>query len=140
MTAEFGDGFSKPSLSRMTRLAEVFPDQQIVAALSKQLSWSHFIEIIPLKDGLQRDFYADMCRLERWSVRTLRDKVRGMLFERTALSKKPAALVQKELAVLREEDRLTPDLVFRDPYFLTFLGLADTYSEEDLELAILRDR
>ena len=62
-----------------------------------------------------------------------------MLFERTALSRKPDELAEQELAELRDEDRLTPDLVFRDPYFLDFLGLKDTYSEKDLEAAILRE-
>lgn len=89
---------------------------------------------------LQRDFYAEMCRVERWSVRTLRQKIASMLFERTALSKKPAELARKELDALRQEDTPTPDLVFRDPYLLTFLGLSDTYSETDLELAILNRR
>jgi len=139
LTEEFGNGFSRPNIFRMVRFAEVFPDSQIVSTLSRQLGWSHFLEIIPLQDDLQRDFYAEMCRVERWSVRTLRAKVRGMLFERTALSKKPTQLARKELAALRQEDTLTPDLVFRDPYLLNFLGLADTYSEADLEQAILRE-
>jgi predicted nuclease of restriction endonuclease-like (RecB) superfamily len=80
-----------------------------------------------------------MCRLEQWSVRTLQAKVQGMLFERTALSKKPEELARKELAALRDEDKMTPDLVFRSPYFLDFLGLSDTFSEKDLENSILRD-
>ncbi len=113
--------------------------KEIVSTLSQQLSWSHFVEIIPLKDDLQRDFYAEMCRIERWSVRTLRKKIDGMLYERTAISKKPEKLVKKELSALREADRLTPDLVFRDPYFLDFLGLKDTFSEKDLESFILRE-
>ncbi len=103
------------------------------------MSWSHFVEIIPLDDPLERDFYAEMCRFEGWRVRALRGKIGGMLFERTALSKKPAELAKQELAKLRDEDRLTPDLVFRDPYFLDFLGLKDTYSEKDFEAAILRE-
>ncbi|MGD0627527.1 MAG: PDDEXK nuclease domain-containing protein [Thermodesulfobacteriota bacterium] len=139
LVKDFGDGFSPPNLSRMVRLVEVFPDLNILSTLSKELSWSHFVEILPLKDDLQRDFYAEMCRIEKWSVRTLRQKIGGMLFERTALSKKPADLAKKELAALREEDKLTPDLVFRDPYFLNFLGLKDTYGEKDLEAAILRE-
>ena len=97
------------------------------------------MELLPLKKHLQRDFYAEMCRIERWSVRTLRRKIGGMLYERTALSKKPAKLAEMELKQLREEDKLTPDLVFRDPYFLDFLGLKGAYSEKDLETAILRD-
>ena len=120
-------------------LAEAFPDLEIVSALSKELSWSHFVEILPLKDVLKRDFYAEMCRLERWSVRMLRKKIDGMLFERTALSKKPEQLIRQELDALREEDKLTPDLVFRDPYLLGFLGLRDTFAEKDLEAAILRE-
>ena len=139
LTKEYGNGFSYSALTRMVRFAEIFPDTQIVATLSRQLSWSHFKEILPLKKPFQRDFYAEMCRVERWSVRTLRKKIDGMLYERTAISKKPEKLAKKELAALREEDRLTPDLVFRDPYFLDFLGLSDTFSEKDLESAILRE-
>jgi len=70
LVPEFGEGFSKRNLFRMIRFAEVFPNEQIVATLSQQLGWSHFVEIVPLKDELQRDFYAEMCRIERWSVRT----------------------------------------------------------------------
>ncbi len=92
--------------------------KEIIAALSQELGWSHFVELLPLGVPLQRDFYAEMCRIERWSVRTLRKKIQGMLFERTALSKKPAKLAAMELKQLREDDRLTPDLVFRDPYLL----------------------
>ncbi|MEA3222190.1 MAG: YhcG family protein, partial [Thermodesulfobacteriota bacterium] len=130
---------NEKNLRRMIQFAEVFPDKEIVVSLIRQLSWTHFIALIPLKDDLQRDFYAEMCRVERWSVRTLRKKIDGMLYERTAISKKPEKLIEKDLAALREEDRLTPDLVFRDPYFLDFLGLKDTYSEKDLETAILRE-
>ena len=139
LTKEYGNGFNYTALTRMVRFAEIFPDTQIVATLSQQLSWSHFKEILPLKKPFQRDFYAEMCRIERWSVRTLRKKIDGMLYERTAISKKPEKLVKKELSALREEDRLTPDLVFRDPYFLDFLGLKDTFSEKDLESSILRE-
>lgn len=139
LTEEFGKGFSTKALWRMVQLAESFPDAEIVAALSRQLSWSHFIELIPLDDSLKREFYAEMCRVERWSVRTLRQKIDGLLFERTAISKQPVEVIQHELAALRDEDRLTPDLVFRDPYFLDFLGLTGMYNEKDMEQAILRE-
>ena len=139
LTAEFGRGFSKQNLARMIRFAEVFPNSEIVSTLSRQLGWSHFIEIIPLDTELKRSFYAEMCRLERWSVRRLREKIGGMLFERTALAKKPELIAAQELELLRQNDQLTPDLVFRDPYLLDFLGLTDAYSERDLESAILRD-
>ncbi len=96
-------------------------------------------KIIYLDDPLKRDFYTEMCRLENWSTRTLQKKIQSMLFERTALSKKPDKLIRQELDALKADDKLTPDLVFRDPYVLDFLGLADTYSEKDLERAILRE-
>jgi len=139
LVPEFGEGFGQKNLRRMIQLAEVYPQREIVVTLSRQLGWSHFLAIIPLKDDLQRDFYAEMCRVERWSTRTLEKKIGGMLFERTGLSRKPAELARQELAALREEDKLTPDLVFRDPYVLDFLGLKDTYSEKDLESAIIRE-
>jgi len=139
LTAEYGKGFRRSNVFHMIRFAEVFDDLKIVQTLSGLLSWSHFIEIIYLKDPLQRQFYAEMARVERWSVRTLRQKIQGMLYERTAISRKPEELARQELEALQEEDRMTPDLVFRDPYLLDFLGLEDTYSERDLEAAILRE-
>ena len=107
--------------------------------MSAQLGWTHLRHIIYLDDPLKRDFYAEMCRIERWSTRTLEKKINGMLFERTALSKKPDELIRYELEELRAEDKLTPDLVFRDPYFLDFLGLKDRYLEKDIEDAIMRE-
>lgn len=139
LTSEFGNGWSRYNLARMIRFAEVFPDEEIVATLSRQLGWSHFKELLPLPDPLQRDFYAEMCRIEKWSVRTLRVKIAGMLYERTALSKKPDTLIRQELDALREEDSLTPDLIFRDPYILDFLGLKDRYLERDIKEAIIRE-
>lgn len=139
LTMEYGKGYAEKSLRRMLQFAERFPDEQIVAALSRQLSWSHFVELIPLNDPLKREFYAEMCRIERWSVRTLRQKIDRLLFERTAVSKKPDELITQDLDALREEDRLTPDLVFRDPYFLDFLGLSNQHDERDIEDAILRE-
>ena len=103
--------------------------QEIVPTLSARLSWSHFVELLRVEDELGRRFYAETCRTERWSVRTLRARIAGMLFERTALSRKPKELVRQELEALHEHDRVTPDLVFRDPYLLDFMGMKDTYSE-----------
>ena len=123
----------------MMQFANVFNDEQIVVSLIRQLSWTHFIALIPLKDELQREFYSQMCRLENWNVRVLRKKIDGMLFERTAISRKPDELIKQELKELSENDNLTPDLVFKDPYFLDFTGLKDTYSEQSLEDAILRE-
>lgn len=139
LISDYGTGFAEKNLRRMVQFAEVFPDEKIVVSVIRQLTWTHFIALIPLKDSLQREFYAEMCRIERWSVRTLRKKIDSMLFERSALSKKPEKLIRLELAKLKKEDKLSPDLVFRDPYFLDFLGLKGAYQEKDIEAAILRE-
>lgn len=139
LTQEYGRGFSAKSLRHMVRFAEAFPDAEIVSTLSRQLSWSHFQALIYLKDPLERDFYAEMSRVERWPVRTLRERIDGMLYERTALSRKPEETIRHELAALHEKGRLTPALVLKDPYVLDFLDLHDRYLEKDLEDAILRD-
>ena len=139
LTEEYGKGFARPNLFRMLKFAEQFPDEEIVSTLSRQLSWSHFLEIQVIKNDLARDFYAEMCRIERWTVRTLRERIDSMLFERTTISRKPEETIKRELAALHDEQKLTPDLIFRNPYILDFLGLSDSYSEKDLETAILRD-
>lgn len=139
LQSEYGRGFSDKNLRRMIQFTEIFSNEKIVASLMRQLSWTHFTLLLPLREPLQRDFYAEMCRIERWSVRTLRKKIDSMLYERTALSRKPEKMVRGEIKALRGEDHLTPDLVFKDPYFLDFLGLKDRYLEKDLEDAIMRE-
>ena len=138
LTVEFGPGFSYTALTRMARFAEWIADERILATLSQTLSWSHFVELLPIKDTLACDFYAEMCRIERWDVRTLRLKIGGMLYQRTALSRKPEAVISAEIAKLRQ-GQMSPDTVFRDPYLLDLLGLTGAYSERDLEGAILRE-
>jgi predicted nuclease of restriction endonuclease-like (RecB) superfamily len=139
LVVEYGRGFQEKNLRRMMQFAEVFPEEAIVATLWRQLSWSHFRELLPLKAPLQREFYAEMCRIEGWSVRTLAERINSMLYERKALSRKPQALMQLELDALRAQGDLTPALVLKDPYVLDFVGLSDRYLERDLEDAILRE-
>jgi len=139
LTLEFGKGWSEKQLRHCLRFAETFPNIEIVSALWRQLSWTHFKSIIYLKTDLEREFYSQMCRIENWSTRTLQKKINSMLFERTAISKKPEKLAKLELQALKEEDKMSPDLVFRDHYVLDFLNLKDTYAEKDLEAAILKE-
>lgn len=129
--------FSKRNLHRMMQFAEVFPDPQIVTSLMTQLSWTHILQVISLEDNLQRKFYLTMAADQRWSVRTLKSKIDGMLYERTSISKKPELTILNDLEELRNERKISADLAFHDPYFLDFLGLSDKFSEKDLESAIL---
>lgn len=98
-----------------------------------QLTWSHFIEILPLKDDLQREFYITMAASGKWGRDRLRKEIDGMLFERTAISGKPDEFIKKELSTLRDDNVMSPDLVFKSPYFLEFTGLKGFYSEKSLE-------
>ncbi|WP_247318648.1 PDDEXK nuclease domain-containing protein [Ralstonia pseudosolanacearum] len=139
LVKEYGGSFAEQNLRRMVQFAATFPDEQILVSLIRELSWTHFIALIPLKDPLQRDYYVQMASAERWSVRTLRERIDSMLYERTALSKKPDETIAQELATMRDAQRMSPALVMRDPYILDFLGLRDTWQEGDLEAAIIRE-
>lgn len=132
-----GREFSARNLRRMMQFAQLMPDLQIVSPLATQLSWTHFQEVLSLKDEIQREFYLTMAAEESWSKRTLRSKIDGMLYERTAIAAKPKELIKAELASLRDEHAVTPDLVFKSPYFLDFAGLRGNYSESELEDALL---
>lgn len=139
LTIEYGNQFAEKNLRRMVQFSQVFPDYEIVVSVIRQLSWTHLLAIIPIEDPLKRQFYIEMCKLEKWSVRTFRERINSMLYERTAISKKPEETIKNELQKLGESSQITPDLVFRDPYFLDFLNLKDTYSEKDLESAIIAE-
>ncbi len=133
----YGRGFNDRSLFRMVRFAKQFPENEIVATLSPLLSWSHFVELIAFEDPLKCQFYTEMCRIEHWSVRELRKKIDGRLYERTGISKKPGKLIEDELKKLQSKNQFSQSLVFRDPYILDFLNLPTNYSEKTLEDAIL---
>jgi predicted nuclease of restriction endonuclease-like (RecB) superfamily len=117
----------------MMQFAQQFPEFRIVSRVATKLSWSHFIEVLSLKDELQREFYITLAASERWGRDKLRKEIDGMLYERTAISTKPDELIKQELTQLRDDNVMSPDLVFKSPYFLEFTGLKGMYSEKTLE-------
>ncbi|GLI33061.1 PDDEXK nuclease domain-containing protein [Desulforhabdus amnigena] len=139
LTREYGRGWGEKHLWHCLRFAEIFSDEQNLYTLCRELTWSHLRTVMFIDDPLKRDFYIQICRLEHWSVRQLQERIKSMLFERTAISRKPEETIRQDLYLLREEGRLSCDLAFRDPYVLDFLGLADCYSERDLESAIVAE-
>ncbi|HEU4622309.1 MAG TPA: PDDEXK nuclease domain-containing protein [Burkholderiaceae bacterium] len=139
LEVNYGRGFSEKNLRHMMRFAEAFPDEQIVSAAQRQLSWTHFKTLIYIDNPLKRDFYLQVSQQEGWSTRTLQERLDSQLFERTALSRQPEDLLARELSDLRKTGKLSPALVLKDPYVLDFLGLNDRYLERDLEDAILRE-
>ena len=140
LQTEYGKGsFSEKHLRQMMRFAEVFSDEKIVYTLCRQLTWSHIRLLVPMEDKLQRVFYASMAADQRWSVRILKAKIDGMLYERTAIAKQPDELILHDLEELRKERKMSVDLVFQDPYVLDFLGLHNNFSEKELESAIVAE-
>jgi predicted nuclease of restriction endonuclease-like (RecB) superfamily len=139
LTAEYGGGWSEQQLRHCLRLGEIFPDEQILYAVRRELSWTHLRTLIYVDDPLKREFYMEMSRLEGWSSRRLRERMDSMLFERSAISRQPEETIGHELERLRATGQPSSDLLFKDPYVLDFLGLNDRYLEKDLEDAVLRE-
>src|SRR5690606_25150041 len=116
LTAEFGSGWSKRQLFYCLQLTEIYPNKEILHTLCAKLSWSHIRLILNIKDPIKRDFYTEICKMEKWSVRVFQDRINSMLYERTIISKKPEETIKNELALLQQDQKLSPELVFRDPY------------------------
>jgi predicted nuclease of restriction endonuclease-like (RecB) superfamily len=134
---KYGKGFSETNLRNCMRFYQIYPDGKIYHSLSDKLTWTHIRNLIFIDDELKRNFYIEMAVYERWSVRTMLERIDSMLFERTAISKKPEKTIINELMILKDSKKISPDLTFKDPYVLDFLGLHDSYNEKDLENAIL---
>lgn len=137
LTQRFGKGFTYTALTRMCKVVNRF-EKENIATLSQQLSWSHLIELATIDDDLKREFYTHMNIAERWGIRTLRNKVDTMLFERTAIAQKPVEVINSELQELKNHNKLSFDLVFKNSYVLDFLNLPSIYSETDLEKALVQ--
>lgn len=138
LVQEFGRGYAKRNLADMIKFSQIFCDFSILQALSAKFTWTHFKTFIYIEDSIKRDFYIEITKLERWSTRTLSKQIDSMLYERTALSKKPEETIKYELDKLKD-GVVTPNILLKDPYILDFLELNDRYLEKDLEDAILRE-
>ena len=138
LSQEFGRGFEARNLRRMVKFAQAFPSAEIVSTLSTQLSWSHMVAIVALKNPQARQFYAQQAAQDRWSVRELTHQIERKAFERTELAALQAPSPVLPVQTEPVEAPSLPALVFKDPYFLDFLGLRQGHDEADLEAAILR--
>ncbi|MEL6929337.1 MAG: PDDEXK nuclease domain-containing protein [Cyanobacteria bacterium J06600_6] len=128
LTQQFGRGYTEKNIWRMMQFHERFPDCEIVVTLSRELTWSHFVLLLPIQEIEKRSFYAEQIMSGRWSVRQTRQHINRKVYERTQLG---------NLQLPMEEGEVINS--FKDPYILDFLGLKDGYLEEDLEAAILKE-
>ena len=126
---KYGRNFEEKNLRRMSQFAEQFDDYKIVVPLARQLSWSHFLILLPLKNREAQLFYAQKAVQEAWGKRELRSQINQKVFERTTIANSQLPITETLIA---------PN-IFKDPYFLEFLGLKNDYLENDLENAILRE-
>ena len=134
-----GSGWDEKTLRHCLRVAETFKEMEIVSASQRQLSWTHIKILAYIPDVTKRQFYLEMCAIEHWGTRALQSRINSMMFERTAIAKKPDEMIKKDLEALRDEGKMTADLAFRDPYILDFLGLHGDFSEKELEKALVAD-
>jgi len=128
LKAQYGKNFELRNLRRMVQFAEQFTDIEIVLPLSRHLSWSHFVELLPLKSQEAKLFYAQAAAYQTLRIRDLRKQISNKTFERTGIAN--LQNTSNHPAIYNS---------FKDPYFLDFLGLQNTYLEKDLEEAILRE-
>ena len=137
LTARYGKGYSYSAVTRMMKVARVYNEIEMFATVSQTLTWSHFVELVTIEDDTKRLFYQQMGIAEHWSVRQLRDKQDGMMYERSLIAAKPKDEIVHTLEKLTPT-HMEPDIVLRNSYVLDFLGLDGYYSEEELEAAIAR--
>ena len=123
LVEKFGKNYEEKNLRRMIQFAEKYTDFENVVTLSRHLSWSHFLTLIPIKNQYARDFYGKIAYGNLFGVRELRKNIKQKVFERTE-----NADIQ-----LLESDKIEKG-IFKDPYFLDFLELKDGYLENDLDL------
>ena len=124
----YGRNFELGNLRRMIQFADQFSDIEIVVTLSRQLSWSHFLVLIPLKSPEAKLYYAQSSATQTLGVRELRKQISTKTFERSSIAN-----------LQNTSNHPAIHNTFKDPYFLDFLGLQNTYLENDLEEAILQE-
>ena len=95
LTTKYGPGYSSRNLHRMVQFFSLYGDLKIVSSLMTQLDWTHFVYLITIDDPLKREFYTEMCRIEGWRSRNLKEKIAGMYYERIGLAKNQMKLFKQ---------------------------------------------
>lgn len=137
LSEKFGHGWGFQTLQHCVRAAYTFSEEEIAYATRTQMTWTHLRSLMSVKDPLARQFYMEMYHIEHWDSRTFEKQIDGQLYERTAISRRPEEVIKRQLAEVRENHAIVPDMVFRSSYFLDMLGLPDVFSESDLETSVL---
>jgi hypothetical protein len=135
LTKRFGRGFSRQNLQQMRNFYLFWLDICQTMSGKFTLPWSAYVRLLSVKNPSARLFYETEALRGGWSVRQLDRQVSTQFYERTALSRDKAKMLQKA-AVPQPDDTITPEAAIKDPFVLEFLDLKDEYSESDLEEAL----
>lgn len=138
LTQRLGKGFSYSAITRMVKVAEKF-NQENIATLSQELSWSHIIELSAIDNHVKRNFYIQNSVSNKWNVRFLRVQIDTMLYERTVIAKEPDSVISEAIEKWDSTKELNTELVFKNTYILDFLNLPANYSEKELENALINN-
>ncbi|MFT6842913.1 MAG: putative nuclease of restriction endonuclease-like (RecB) superfamily [Psychroserpens sp.] len=133
LTLQYGKGFSRSGLVYMRLFYLHYPKGVTTSHL---LSWSHYYELLKIKDSTEREFYENQTIIENWSIRELRRQKKTGLFQRIALSKDKdeiLALAKAGHNPINEKELL------KQPYIFEFLGIPEgnLYSENELETKLI---
>jgi len=132
LTMQYGKGFGRTNLHYMRQFYQAYQ----LPTISGEISWSHYVELLSISDDLERQFYEQQTRIERWSIRELKRQKKTALFQRLALSKDKEGILQ----LAKEGHQIkTPDDLTKDPYIFEFLGIPEgsLYTESELEERLL---
>lgn len=136
LTIAHGKGFSLSNLYLMRQFFIIYPKFQTLSGKFNRLSWSHFCELIPIDDPLERQFYEVQCQIENWNVRELKRQKKTSLFLRLAASQDKEGILK-----LAHQGQILekPADMLREPYIFEFLKIPEPYhlSETELEKRLI---
>ncbi len=162
LSKQFGRGFRRTNLWQMRAFYQAWPEKKILQTPSGEfapaqtsntiahtsstipslatyfpLPWSAYVRLLSVKNSEARAFYETEALRSGWSVRQLDRQIGSQFYERIALSRNKAAMLQKA-DTAEPGDTITPEEAIKDPFVLEFLDLKDEYSESDLEQALIQ--
>jgi predicted nuclease of restriction endonuclease-like (RecB) superfamily len=167
LNARFGRGFSRQNLQQMRQFYLAWPTVKICQTLSGKsaapqisqtlsaeplvqtsidlsrlaqafpLPWSAYVRLLSVRNEHARAFYETEALRCGWSVRQLDRQINSQFYERIALSRNKATMLEKAEAA-EPGDAITPEQALKDPFVLEFLNLKDEYSESELEEALIQ--
>lgn len=137
LTKYLGKGYSVSNLKYMRMFYKAYPNFEVI---SDKLSWSHYLELMIIKDKVKRNFYERECINSNWSVRELRRQLDTSLFERLLLSNNKTSKEKVYELSTKGQELNKPSDIIKQPYVFEFLGIKENKPilEKDLEYKLIK--